>query len=80
MIRCPVCRARTKSASECRRCHSDLTAIMTLEVQADSAMTQAVKHLQEGNINQAKRLCTQACTIKRTEFGEMFSGFLDGFD
>jgi len=77
MRRCPVCRASNQGASVCRRCHSDLTDIIAIEVQADLTMVQAVKYLQKGNIHQAKRLCTYACMLNQTEFGEMFSGFLD---
>jgi hypothetical protein len=52
---------------------------MAIDAQADFAMTQAVKYLQDGNITQAKKQCTYACTMKRTAFGELFSGFLDSF-
>jgi len=77
MRHCPVCRAGNKGDPVCRRCHSDLTDIIAIEIQAELNMVQAVKYLQEGNIDLAKRLCTRACMMKRTEFGEMFSGFLD---
>lgn len=77
MRRCPVCRARNKGESVCRRCRSDLADIIAIDRQADLAMTQAVKYLQDGNISQAKHLCIYACRMKQTEFGEAFSGFLD---
>lgn len=79
MKRCPVCRAKNKGESVCRRCRSDLTNIITVENQAEFAMTMAVRYLQEGNLRQSQRFCTYSCRLKRTEFGEMFSGFLDGF-
>ena len=77
MRRCPVCRARNKGEAVCRRCLSDLTDILTVEVQADFAMTQAFQNLQDGNIAQAQKQCAHACRMKRTEFGEIFSAFLD---
>lgn len=78
MIRCPVCRAKNKDQSVCRRCHSDLTDIIIVEAQAELAMTTAIRYLREGNLRQAQRFCTYACRLKRTEFGEMFSDFLNG--
>jgi len=77
MERCPVCRARNKGESVCRRCRSDLSDIMTIDAQADLAMLQAVKCLQDGNIAQAKRQCIYSCRMKRTDFGEVFGGFLE---
>ena len=76
MMRCPVCRAKNREAV-CRRCRTDLTDIITVEAQAEFAMITAVRYLQKGNLDQAKRFCTYSCRLKRTDFGEMFSGFLD---
>lgn len=78
MRRCPVCRARNKGKSVCRRCDSDLTDIINIEAQAEFAMTMAVRYLREGNLRRAQSSCTYACRLKRTEFGDRFSGFLDG--
>ncbi len=77
MKRCPVCRARNKGEPVCRRCRSDLADIISIEAQAELAMTTAVGYLRKGNLSQAQRFCTYACRLKRTQFGEMLVSFLE---
>jgi len=76
MKRCPVCRAKVKEKSVCRRCRADLTDLITLEHQADYMMTMAVRYLRDGNIQQARRFCNHAVHLQSTEFGEIFRAFL----
>ncbi len=76
MERCPVCRARVKENPLCRRCGSDLTDLFVLEKQAEYMLVRAVQCLQAGKVTMALRFSDHANTLKRTEFGELFSGFL----
>ncbi len=76
MERCPVCRAKVREQSSCRRCRADLTALLTLENRADYMLVESVRFLINGNLPQARRFCAQAGHLHRTEFSEILSGFL----
>ncbi len=76
MKRCPVCRARVKDNSICRRCGSDLIDLLVLENQAEYMLVRAVQCLQKGDITLSLRYSDHANTLQRTEFGELFSAFL----
>ena len=79
MNKCPVCRAKFKGQAVCRRCRSDLSALIILEKQAETMIVHACKYLRQGDIEQARRFCTHSANLSRTEFSRVFSEFLANF-
>ncbi len=76
MERCPVCRARFRGESRCRRCHADLETIERISSQADRLTACAVQAASRGAFEQAHSLALRATALRSTPFGRCVAGFV----
>lgn len=63
MQRCPVCRARLNSKTDCRRCGSDLHLAIAMEKKAQEFFQQALQELQSADKVAAKSSLQSAVLI-----------------
>ena len=68
--RCPVCQARFRGARICSRCGADLEPLMVLAVKAWQLRQAARQALDEGDVERALGIATEAQGIQSTESGE----------
>lgn len=68
--RCPVCQARFRGARICSRCGADLEPLMLLAVKAWQLRQAARQALDNGDVERALGLASEAQGIQGTESGE----------
>ena len=67
MQRCPACKARVGSATECRRCGCDLRGLIDLETEASRLARCALRNLAAGDKERGYELARAAVNLHRTE-------------
>lgn len=77
MERCPVCRARLKQSTVCRRCGSDLALPITMEQKAQDYCQQALYHVQCDDLLAAKEAIQSALLLCNKDFFHQVSGFIE---
>ncbi len=65
MERCPVCRAKLKESSTCRRCGTDLSIPIHVEKEALASYQQSISYLKQGDILNAVHTAEKATELKR---------------
>ncbi len=76
MEKCPVCRARFDGTPSCRRCKSDLSALLQVEQEAESLTRRAIHALAQGDKKKACQLCNEALHLKSTPLNKVLKAFL----
>ncbi len=76
MPRCPVCSARLREHSDCRRCGTDLSAWMLVQVQAWRLRQQAMAKLRAGEVELALAMASRACALHSTTAGQRLRAML----
>lgn len=77
MERCPVCRARLKQSTVCRRCGADLEFPIAMEQKAQYYCQQALYHVQYYELLAAKEAIQRALLLCNKDFFHKVSGFIE---
>jgi len=64
MERCPVCRARFNDEPLCHRCHSDLSALLKIEQEADAQVARAIECFVRKDIRAMEQAVCNALSLK----------------
>jgi len=78
MIRCPLCRARYRGGTSCRRCRVDLRTVSDLEQNAGRQAHHAVQQILAGNMDRADHHARRAKKQHATRFHTLLCGFVTG--
>ena len=76
MTRCPLCKARYRGQTECRRCRADLHTLQALEDDAGHQAHKAVQQLLAGNGESAEYHARKAAKKHGDRFNTLLYGFI----
>lgn len=77
MERCPLCKARLRNKTTCRRCEADLGLLKVIESRADHLAQRAVFNLLEGKTSAARKQAIAARQLHATQFHKVLAGFIE---
>lgn len=76
MERCPVCRARLDGKTQCRRCGTDLSQPIAIELRAESLTRLAVTRFTTLEPAEAAKALEQASKLKTDPLTRALLGFI----
>jgi predicted nucleic-acid-binding Zn-ribbon protein len=76
MERCPICRARLRGESNCRRCGADLSRLLEIGERSHALQRCAVACIARGEAEQAERVLLEALGLKQGVLARMLLGFV----
>lgn len=79
MDRCPICRARLKHNSECRRCGADLAFPIEMEKKAQNFFNHALYQISQGERENAKKSLQDAMLFHNRPLYQHLLNFINDF-
>lgn len=77
MERCPLCKARLRNKTVCKRCEADLGLLQAIESQAEYLAQGAVHSLLAGKTVAARKQATAARELQASHFHKALAGFIE---